>query len=280
MKLATFTHDGRDQVGRVEGDEIVALGVADMVELLEPAALEQARRNDGRRRKLAEVRLKAPIPRPGKYLAIGLNYADHIAEVGAKTPDWPSTFAKLSSCIAGPYDEVWRPRVSDSLDYEGELGLVIGRRCRHVPYDRAHEVIAGYVVCNDFSNREWQRRLPQVVIPKSCDTHGPFGPWLTTPDEAGDPRNLWIRTWVNGELRQSSNTSEMIFDCYRLIELLSQAVTFEPGDVLTTGTPPGVGHGKQPPQYLKPGDVVRVEIENLGAIENRVIDEPADSAAL
>jgi 2-keto-4-pentenoate hydratase/2-oxohepta-3-ene-1,7-dioic acid hydratase in catechol pathway len=280
MKLATFTHDGHNQVGRVEGDEIVALGIADMIELLDPAALEQARRNDGRRRKLADVHLKAPIPRPGKYLAIGLNYADHIAEVGAKTPDWPSTFAKLNSSITGPYDEVWRPRVSDTLDFEGELGFVIGKRCRHVPYDRAHEVIAGYVVCNDFSNRGWQVRLPQVVIPKSCDTHGPFGPWLTTADEAGDPRKLSIKTWVNGDLKQSSNTSEMIFDCYRLVELISQAVTFEPGDVVTTGTPPGVGHGRKPPEYLKPGDVVRVEIENLGYIENRVTDEPDDSAII
>ena len=278
MKLATFTADGHDEVGRVEGDEIVALGVADMVELLDPAALEQARRADGRRLRLADVRLRAPIPRPGKFLAIGLNYADHIAEVGAKTPEWPSTFAKLNSSIAGPFDEVWRPFVSDTLDYEGELGFVIGKRGRRVPYERAHELIAGYVVCNDFSNRGWQVRLPQVVIPKGCDTHGPFGPWMTTPDEAGDPRKLWIKTWVNGEQRQSSNTSEMIFDCYRLIELISQAVTLHPGDVVTTGTPPGVGHGMKPPQYLKPGDVVRVEIENLGYIENTVIDEPDDSA--
>ncbi|MEQ9639566.1 MAG: fumarylacetoacetate hydrolase family protein [Alphaproteobacteria bacterium] len=280
MKLATFVRDAREHVGRVEGDEIIALGATDLRQLIAEGELQRSGGVEGPRYKLSDVTLRAPIPRPSKYLAIGLNYADHVREVGAKTPEWPSTFAKLQNSIAGPFDQVWRPRVSDSLDYEGELGVVIGRHCRHVPYERAHEVIAGYTVCNDFSNREWQKQLPVVVIPKSCDTHGPFGPWMTTPDEAGDPRKLWIKTWVNGELRQDSNTSEMIFDCYRLIELISQAVSFEPGDVITTGTPPGVGLGMKPPSFLKPGDVVRVEIENLGAIENTVIDEPANSARI
>jgi 2-keto-4-pentenoate hydratase/2-oxohepta-3-ene-1,7-dioic acid hydratase in catechol pathway len=282
MRLATFTHRGRRRVGRVEGDTVVDSGVADMTALLAegPPGLARVGASEGERLPLAEVRLLAPVPRPGKFLAVGLNYADHIAEMGAKTPDYPSCFAKLSTAINGPYDPVHRPRLSDSLDYEGELAFVIGRRCRHVPYERAAEVIAGYCICNDFTTRAWVRKTPQVVIPKSFDTHGPFGPWLTTPDEAGDPRNLQVRTWVNGELRQDSNTREMTFDCFRLVELLSQAVTFEPGDVVTTGTPPGVGEGKAPPHYLKPGDVVRVAIETLGAIENRIIDEPAETAVL
>ena len=229
---------------------------------------------------LEGVKLEAPVPNPGKFLAVGLNYADHIREINAPTPEFPSCFAKVRTCINGPYDPVHRPRVSDTLDYEGELGFVIGRRCRHVPKDRAHEVIAGYVVVNDFTVREWVAKTPQVVIPKSFDTHGPFGPWIVTSDEAGDPHALGIKTWVNDELRQDSNTAQMTFDCYDLVEILSRAVTLEPGDVITTGTPYGVGEGFDPKRYLKPGDVVKVEIDKLGFVENPIIDEPKNTAVI
>ncbi len=285
MKLATFTEAGVSRIGVVEGDHVIDLAAAapaDMTEFLAMGeagmAAARAAAETGARLPLDAVTLEAPVPRPGKFLAVGLNYAEHIREMGAATPEFPSCFAKMRTCINRPFGDVHRPRVSDSLDYEGELGLVIGRHCRHVPKDRAPDVIAGYVVVNDFTTREWVEKTPQVVIPKSFDTHGPFGPWLVTSDEVGDPNRLSLRTWVNGELRQDGKTSDMTFDCYDLIEILSRAVTLEPGDVLTTGTPPGVGEGFTPKRYLKPGDVVKVEIENIGAIENRIIDEPADTA--
>jgi 2-keto-4-pentenoate hydratase/2-oxohepta-3-ene-1,7-dioic acid hydratase in catechol pathway len=170
--------------------------------------------------------------------------------------------------------------VSPLLDYEGELGFVIGRRCRHVPRDRAHEVIAGYLVVDDVTVRDWQLRVPTWTLGKSFDTHGPIGPWIVTPDEIGDPHALDLRTWVNGELRQHSNTKQLIFDCFAQVEHLSTAFTLEPGDIISTGTPSGVGGAMQPPRFLVAGDVVRVEIERIGHIENRVIAEPLDTARM
>jgi len=288
MKLATFTEGGRTRIGVVEDARIADVTAvdpsipADMTDFLKQGATARAALDralaTAPRRPLAEVRLEAPVPHPGKFLAVGLNFADHIKELGADTPKFPSTFAKTSSCINGPYEPVHRPRVSDTLDYEGELGLVIGKRCRHVPKERALEVVAGYVVVNDLTVREWVGLTPQVVIPKSFDTHGPFGPWITTADSVPDPQVLAIRTTVNGEVRQDSSTAEMIFSCADLIALLSQAVTLEPGDVITTGTPPGVGEGFKPKRYLQPGDVVRIEIEGLGHIENRVVVEPESTS--
>ncbi len=284
MKLVTFTDDMGTRIGVVEGTEVVDVTAAapdlpkDMTTFLALGTdgIGKARGTvtGAPRLTLKNVKLEAPVLNPGKFLAVGLNYADHIRELSAPTPEFPSCFAKMRTCINGPYDPVHRPRVSDTLDYEGELGFVIGRRCRHVPKDRAPEVIAGYVVVNDFTVREWVAKTPQVVIPKSFDTHGPFGPWIVTPDEAGNPHALTIRTWVNDELRQDSDTGQMTFDCYDLVEILSRAVTLEPGDVVTTGTPYGVGEGFDPKRYLKPGDVVKVEIDKLGFIENPVIEEP------
>jgi 2-keto-4-pentenoate hydratase/2-oxohepta-3-ene-1,7-dioic acid hydratase in catechol pathway len=290
MKLATFTDDKGTRIGVVEGSEVVDVTAA-APELAKDMAVFLALGTDGLskaaaamsgapRLTLESVKLEAPVPNPGKFLAVGLNYADHIRELNAPTPEFPSCFAKVRTCINGPYDPVHRPRVSDTLDYEGELGFVIGRRCRHVPKDRAREVIAGYVVVNDFTVREWVAKTPQVVIPKSFDTHGPFGPWIVTSDEAGDPHALAIKTWVNDELRQDSNTGQMTFDCYDLVEILSRAVTLEPGDVITTGTPYGVGEGFDPKRYLQPGDVVKVEIDKLGFVENPVIEEPESTVVI
>jgi 2-keto-4-pentenoate hydratase/2-oxohepta-3-ene-1,7-dioic acid hydratase in catechol pathway len=166
------------------------------------------------------------------------------------------------------------------LDYEGELAFVIGRRCRHVPKARAREVIAGYTVCNDVSVRDWQMRVRTMTMGKSFDTHGPLGPWIVTSDELEDPHTLGLRTWVNGELRQDSNTKELIFDCFDLVEHLSTAFTLEPGDVISTGTPSGVGIAKKPPLLLVAGDVVKIEIEGIGTIENPVIDEPEDTTLI
>jgi 2-keto-4-pentenoate hydratase/2-oxohepta-3-ene-1,7-dioic acid hydratase in catechol pathway len=285
MRLATFTHRDCTHIGIVVGDEIADLALlapalpARMPEFLAAGADALAHAADvleSRRHRmaLADVHLESPVPRPGKFLAVGLNYADHVAESGMERPAHPTVFNKQTTCVTGPFDAVHLPRVSFALDYEGELAFVIGRRCRHVPRERAREVIAGYCVANDVSVRDWQLRTPTMTIGKSFDTHGPLGPWLTTADEIVDPHGLGLRTWVNGELRQESNTRQLIFDCFALVEHLSTAFTLEPGDVISTGTPGGVGIVRQPPAWLAAGDVVRVEIERLGAIEQRVIAEP------
>jgi 2-keto-4-pentenoate hydratase/2-oxohepta-3-ene-1,7-dioic acid hydratase in catechol pathway len=290
MKLATFTHDGRTRVGVVDEGGVVDLAAAapalprEMTALLAagPAALAAAHEALGRpgRLPLAAVRLEAPIARPPKFLAVGLNYADHAAESRMELPKHPTIFNKQSTCVTGPTDPIHLPRASKALDYEGELGFVIGRRCRHVSRADAPRVIAGWLVVNDVSVRDWQLRIPTWTMGKSFDTHGPIGPWIVTPDELPDPHQLRLRTWVNGELRQDSNTKNLIFDCFTLVEHLSTAFTLEPGDVVATGTPAGVGISMKPPALLKSGDVVRIEIEGIGAIENPVIDEPADTARI
>jgi 2-keto-4-pentenoate hydratase/2-oxohepta-3-ene-1,7-dioic acid hydratase in catechol pathway len=290
MKLATFTQDDVTRIGVVDGDAIVDLAAAapdlprDMLGFLEAGskALHAARAalDGGPRLPLADVHLEAPIARPPKFLAIGLNYADHVAESGRDVPEHPTVFNKQSTCVAGPTDPVHLPRISHVLDYEGELGIVIGRRCRHVSRDDAADVIAGYTVVNDVTVRDWQLRVHTWTMGKSFDTHGPIGPWIVTVDEIPDPHQLRLRTWVNDELRQESNTKELIFDCFTLVEHLSTAFTLEPGDVIATGTPAGVGIGMKPPHLLVAGDVVRIEIEGIGQIENPVIAEPDDTARI
>jgi 2-keto-4-pentenoate hydratase/2-oxohepta-3-ene-1,7-dioic acid hydratase in catechol pathway len=224
---------------------------------------------------LEEVRLLAPVL-PRKFLAIGLNYADHIAETGLEAPEFPVFFNKQATCVGGPNDDIHMPRVSNLLDYEGELAVVIGERCRHVQTGLAHEVIAGYTIVNDVSVRDWQLRTPTMTMGKSFDTHGPLGPWLVTHDELGDPHELAIRTFVNDELRQDSNTGEMIYSCFQQVAHLSEAFTLEPGDVIATGTPAGIGAVRQPfpDGLLKVGDVVRVQIEGIGELCNTVVEEP------
>lgn len=291
MKLATFTHDGATRIGVVTGDTVIDLAAAapelprTMLSFLEAGhdAMEHARRaaaGSAGRIPLAQVHLEAPIARPPEFLAIGLNYADHIAESRMEKPSFPMFFNKQSSCVNGPYDPIHLPRVSQALDYEGELGFVIGRRCRHVPRDRAQEVIAGYLIVNDVSVRDWQRRAQTMTLGKSFDTHGPIGPWIVTGDELGDPHRLDLKTWVNGELRQHSNTRNLIFDCFAQVETLSTVFTLLPGTIVSTGTPSGVAAGFRPPKFMKAGDVVKIEIEGIGSIENRVIDEPAETARL
>ena len=256
MRLCRFEAGGRSRHGVVEGDQVVD-------------------RDDGSTYAREEVRLLAPVL-PRKYLAIGLNYADHIAESGMEAPEFPIFFNKQATCVVGPGDDVHMPRASSLLDYEGELAVVIGKRCRHVPEERAQEVIAGYTIANDVSVRDWQLRTPTMTMGKSFDTHGPPGPWVVTADELGDPHALSIKTWVNDELRQDGNTSEMVYDCFEQVVHLTEAFTLEPGDVIATGTPAGIGAVRQPfPEgLLKVGDTVRVEIEGIGALENTVVEEP------
>jgi len=292
MKLATFTHSGTTRIGIVDGDgdgdEIVDLSAAcpdlpsDMLAFLEAGSdamqAASAAISDGKRIPLADVHLEAPIARPPKFLAVGLNYADHVAESGQETPQHPMIFNKQSTCVTGPTDPVHVPKVSHVLDYEGELGFVIGRAARHVSRDDAADYIAGYTVVNDATVRDWQFHTPTWTVGKSFDTHGPIGPWIVTTDELPDPHQLGLRTYVNEELRQESNTKQLIFDCFRLVEYLSTAFTLEPGDIIATGTPSGIGLAHKPPQILKAGDVVRVEIDGIGQIENPIIDEPDDTA--
>jgi 2-keto-4-pentenoate hydratase/2-oxohepta-3-ene-1,7-dioic acid hydratase in catechol pathway len=283
MRLCRFASDRRGAaLGIVEGDEVVDLSSAEVpaepaLALAEvgQAALEELAAGAPRRR-LAETRLLAPAS-PRKYLGIALNYADHIAEMGMDAPEVPVFFNKQVTCVVGPGAGIHMPRVSTFLDYEAELALVIGKRCRHVPVERAHEAIAGYTCANDVSVRDWQGRAQTMTIGKSFDTHGPLGPWLVTPDELGDPQDLRIRCYLNDELRQDASTGEMVFDCFQQVAHLSEAFTLEPGDVIATGTPAGVGVGRKPirDNLLKVGDTVRVEIEGIGELVNPVVEEPA-----
>lgn len=223
---------------------------------------------------LAEVTLLAPIPAPEKFLGVGLNYADHIAETGLERPDFPAIFNKQSSCIIAPGEAIQRPEISDKLDYEGELAFIIGKYCRHIKAEQAAEVIAGYTIVNDVSVRDWQIKSPTWTLGKSFDSHGPMGPWIVTADSI-EPHNLELRTWVNDELRQHSNTRHLIFDCYALVETLSAVCTLKPGDVIATGTCGGVGVKMKPRGYMRPGDTVTVEIEGIGRLSNPVTQAPA-----
>ncbi len=216
----------------------------------------------------------SPVGAPPAILAVGLNYAAHVAEGGREMPKVPVVFTKHHHCITNPGSPIHIPSAApDMVDYEGELALVIGRRCRHVPADKAPTVIAGYTIMNDVSVRDWQKASPTMIMGKSWDTHGPCGPVLVTGDEI-DPHSLALKTTVNGEVRQDSNTNDLIFDCYKLIEHITTAFTLEPGTIITTGTPAGVGLFFDPPKLLAPGDEVAITIEGIGTLTNPVIAEP------
>ena len=293
MKLVTFKSDDNEGIGSLELDAIIPFKEEpslpiDMLSFLEAGdtAIKKAEdlcKNPKSKISFSEVKLLAPISRPPKIIAIGLNYADHLEEVRAagremETPVVPMIFNKQSLSATGPYEDIHDPKVSEMLDFEGELTFIIGKKCRHVPKEKAHEVIAGYTIANDLSVRDWQLRVPTFTIGKSFDTHCPFGPAIVTPDEISDPHNLDLITEVNGEQRQSSNTKNLIFNCFDLVEHLSTAFTLEPGDLVLTGTPGGVGviEGK----FLKKGDVIKISISELGHIENKVIDEPSSTALI
>lgn len=282
MKIARFDVGSGPRIGVVVGDGIIdveqaGLSFPSMLDLIESgrdglAALSaaiQAREPD---HLIAEIRLLAPIPRPGKYLAIGMNYSAHAEEakrIGVDIPQNQLWFNKQTTCINGPFDPI-EAGVTEKLDYEVELGVVIGSRCKSVSAGQALDHVFGYVVVNDVSARDWQFHTTTLTMGKSFDTHGPIGPWIVTADEIADPQALGLRCLVNGKLRQSSNTSLMIHSIGQQIEYLSTAFTLEPGDLIATGTPEGVGVGMEPPTFLKSGDVVRCEVDGIGAIENRV----------
>jgi 2-keto-4-pentenoate hydratase/2-oxohepta-3-ene-1,7-dioic acid hydratase in catechol pathway len=225
---------------------------------------------------LDQVTLESPIPTPPMILAIGLNYRAHAEESGAALPKVPLVFTKQQTCANSPYGDVHKPAESDLLDYEGELGIVIGKKCRRVKKEDAEDVIAGYCIVNDVSVRDWQARgaPASFTMGKSWDTHGPMGPAIVTKDEVGDPHALQLKTWVNGDLRQDSSTNDLIFDCFEIIEFITTAFTLLPGTVIPTGTPSGVASAMKPPAWLVPGDKVRIEIDKLGHLENTIIAEP------
>ena len=288
MKLCTFTHGQRTRIGVVVGELVIDLPAvvpklpSDMIAFLQAgdeamALAEEAQTKPDVSFPVADVVLEAPVPRPGKILAIGLNYADHVAETGGTAPSVQMWFNKQTTATNRPYGSINKPSVSDTLDYEGELAFVIGKRAKHVPKDRAHEVIAGYCCGNDVSVRDWQAASRTMQIGKSFDTHAPFGPWIVTADEVGDPHNLGIRTVVNDEVRQNSNTEHLIFNCFEQVEHLTKSFTLEPGDVIFTGTSSGVAAAMRPPPWLKVGDEVRIEIEKVGYIEHTVVEEDAQT---
>lgn len=286
MKLARYRFEDRIAIGIVEGDKVLDVSAAmpdapASIEAMLAAGSEELRRIErlaraaARARPLAAVRLECPIPHPQKYLAIGMNYHDHAEEArkaGIPIPTTQLWFNKQVTCVTGPYDEVCKPKVSDRMDYEAELGVVIGKRCRYVPEGEALSVVGGYFVANDLTARDWQQASPTFTLGKSFDTHGPIGPWIVTADEIGDPQALELRCYVNGELRQQQSTAKMIYSVAQQIAHLSKVMTLMPGDLIATGTCSGIGAvlGK----FLQPGDVVRVEVDRIGHIENRVILEP------
>ncbi|MCL6600938.1 MAG: fumarylacetoacetate hydrolase family protein [Alicyclobacillus macrosporangiidus] len=219
----------------------------------------------------ASVKRLAPVPRPGKIVCVGRNYRDHVAEMKRDLPTIPVIFAKLPNTVCAHGDEVPFPRVSDQLDYEAELAVIIGKRGRNISEAEALDFVGGYTAFNDITVRDWQHRTPQWLQGKSFDKTGPIGPALVTADEIPDPHNLSIRLWLNDELRQDDNTQRLIFNIPYLISFISQVMTLEPGDIIATGTPGGVGVAMEPKGFMKVGDVVRVEIERIGILENRIV---------
>jgi acylpyruvate hydrolase len=261
MRLATFTPSASSppRAGEVRGDRVVAFA-DERVTVLDRLRDPTMPAADGPSFALAEVTLLAPVPRPRAIFGIGLNYADHIAETGAAQPESPLVFMKLPSSAASPGASVRCPEVVKRLDYEGELAVVMG----------ADAQVAGYAVANDLTARDLQGRELQWTRAKGADAFCPYGPWITTTDEIADPHALWLRTSVNGELRQDSSTSNLIFKIPELVAFISETCTLAPGDLILTGTPSGVGQGLDPPRFLASGDVVRIEIEQLGAIEHSI----------
>jgi 2,4-diketo-3-deoxy-L-fuconate hydrolase len=260
--MRLISYDGG--FGKLEDDGVVPLG-SSLIEYLRTGRVEE-----GEPVPLEAVRLVAPVPRPQKVVCIGLNYEDHAAEQGVDIPDEPVLFAKFANSVIGPADEIRVPAATQKVDYEAELGVVIGKECSMVAESEAPSYIAGYMCMNDVSARDLQFSSTQWTRGKAIDTFLPTGPHLTTADEIGDPQSLRIRCLIGDEVMQDSNTSKMAFSVAQLISFISQTLTLAPGDLIATGTPAGVGFAKEPPRYLREGEEVSVEIEGLGTLTNRV----------
>jgi 2-keto-4-pentenoate hydratase/2-oxohepta-3-ene-1,7-dioic acid hydratase in catechol pathway len=284
MKLVTFDAGGKTSIGAWTDGGVIDLGdlAPTMVDFLaggdSPMAKARERVRSGGRGALkvwraAEVRLRAPILKPNKILCIGLNYADHAAEQGIAIPKNPVLFSKYWTSVIGPDEPIVLPRASTQVDYEAELAFVIGKRAKHVPESEAMSVIAGYTICHDVSARDFQFGDGQWVRGKTCDTFCPMGPWIVTADEIPDPHVLDIKLEIKGEVLQNSNTRNIIFKCAHLVHFFARTMTFEPGDVVSTGTPPGVGVFRKPPRFLQPGETVEITIQNVGTLRNPVVAE-------
>ena len=278
MKLLRYGAPGREKPGLADKDGNIR-DLSKVITQIDDAML--APRNLAR---LARVkpetlpivrgspRLGVPYAGISKFVAVGLNYSDHAAESNMPIPSEPILFMKATTCLCGPNDDIVQPKNSTKLDWEVELGIVIGTKAQYVPESKALDYVAGYVVCNDVSERNFQlERGSQWDRGKGCDTFGPVGPWLVTTDEITDPQTLDMWLDVNGEKRQRGNTRTMVFGCANLVSYVSHFMTLLPGDIITTGTPPGVGLGMKPPQYLKPGDVITLGIDGLGEQRQKVV---------
>jgi 2-keto-4-pentenoate hydratase/2-oxohepta-3-ene-1,7-dioic acid hydratase in catechol pathway len=278
MKLVRYGRNGHEKPGLIDAEG----RLRDLSGLL--AAIDQGTLSPQELRALARIRpdslppvrgrprLGVPFTGIGKFVGVGLNYRDHAIEAGMTIPAEPIVFMKATTCISGPSDPIVLPRGSVKTDWEVELGIVIGSAARHVPVEKALDFVAGYCVVNDVSEREYQlERGSQWDKGKGCDTFGPIGPWLVTRDEVPDPQNLHLWLELNDRRVQDGSTRTMIFGCAELVSYISRFMTLLPGDIITTGTPPGVGMGMKPPRYLKPGDTLRLGIDGLGTQEQRVI---------
>ena len=273
MKWVSFEADGAIRSGVVAEGRVFDLGDAPLAYWLEQPEEVITSFRTRPSQPLDMKALRQPIIRPGKILGIGLNYRDHAEETGRQPPAVQTWFVKQSTAANRPYGTIDMPKVSDKLDYEAELVVVIGRHGRHVPKERAWEIVAGFTCGNDVSVRDWQRATPTMNMGKGFDTHAPFGPWIVTPDELGPIADLGVRSFVNGELRQDGRAGDMIFGIAEQIAHLSTAFTLEPGDILFTGTPAGVGAAFDPPKFVRTGDVVRVEIDGIGEMVHTIVDE-------
>jgi 2-keto-4-pentenoate hydratase/2-oxohepta-3-ene-1,7-dioic acid hydratase in catechol pathway len=285
MKLITYESAGRLRCGIVVNARVLDLAAPSLEAVLaSPEQMDLARELEERAltdatfaldhgAPLAALSVRAPIVRPGKVLALGLNYRDHAAESGSPIPSEPVVFCKVSSSVIGPGAPIVLPEASQKVDYEVELAFVIGRAAKGVPAARALDYVGGYTVLNDVSARDYQREKPggQWTLAKSFDTFCPMGPWIVTPDEVGDPQDLALSCVVSGRTMQSSSTAQMIFSVAEIIEYLSRVLTLEPGDVVATGTPPGVGFVRKPPRFLRSGDVVECSVQNIGTLVNPVL---------
>jgi 2-keto-4-pentenoate hydratase/2-oxohepta-3-ene-1,7-dioic acid hydratase in catechol pathway len=296
MRLCRFEADGATHLGIVSGPDTVidltagglrppaGLGSLFADERAGLLADRAADAGQSARLRLDRVRLVAPVPRPSKIIGIGLNYRDHAAETGQDLPTRPTVFAKFPTTLSGPYDPIVLPSLSSAVDYEGEFGVVIGREARDVPQDEALSYVGGYVAVNDVSARDVQNWTSQWTLGKSFDGFAPVGPFLVTAEDIPDPQDLRIETRLNGVTVQSSSTANMVFTVAALVSELSAVMTLEPGDIIATGTPGGIGAAQHPPRFLRAGDVVEVEIERLGCLRNPVIardgktSEPAEPA--
>jgi acylpyruvate hydrolase len=274
VRFASALHEGVPLAVALEGERAIPLrGIAELGPQTPRSLLADPPLERSRALPRAELRLRPVIPRPGKVICVGLNYRSHIEETRREESAYPVLFAKFATTLAGPFDEIPCPPESRAVDYEGELAVVIGERCRRVSEDRALAVVAGLCAANDVSMRDYQSRTHQWLQGKAWDRSTPVGPELVTLEEAGDPQALMLRTTVNGRLVQESSTELMIFSVARLVAAISEFATLEPGDLILTGTPGGVGFRREPPLLLSDGDVVAVEVEGVGRMENRIVAE-------